>query len=87
MASSDWVPKKDAGNQGKHGLSFLKSQYAFADPRRVIAGDIIYRTAREERYFCFGDLGDGIVTVRFTWRKHIIRILGPAFWTTGSAKA
>ena len=35
----DWDLDKDAENQGKHGVSFSRAQYAFADPQRVIAKD------------------------------------------------
>lgn len=83
MAGFDWDPKKEAENQRKHGVSFSKAQIAFADPDRVVARDITHSTAREERFFCFGDLGDGIVTVRFTYRKNIIRIFGAGYWRKG----
>lgn len=83
MASFDCDPKKDAENQRKHGVAFSKAQYAFADPNRVIARDITHSTARETRYFCFGDLGDGIVTVRFTYRGSMIRIFGAGYWRKG----
>lgn len=83
MAGFDWDPKKDAENQKKHGLAFSKAQYAFADPRRVIARDITHSTAREERFFCFGDIGDGIVTVRFTYQENVIRIFGAGYWRKG----
>lgn len=33
----EWDGGKDEANQLKHGVSFVKAQYAFADPRRVIA--------------------------------------------------
>ncbi|MCH7742438.1 MAG: BrnT family toxin [Proteobacteria bacterium] len=79
----DWNPKKDIANQKKHGVSFSKAQYAFADPNRVIAKDISHSTAREQRFFCFGDLGDGIVTVRFTYRRNVIRIFGAGYWRKG----
>ena len=36
----EWDLDKDATNQEKHGVSFALAQYAFADPRRVIAKDI-----------------------------------------------
>ena len=78
MARFDWDSRKDAENQRKHGVSFAKVQYAFADPHRIIARDITHSTAREQRFFCFGNLGDGIVTVRFTYRKDVIRIFGAA---------
>ncbi|MCC7184279.1 MAG: BrnT family toxin [Rhodocyclaceae bacterium] len=54
-ARFDWNPAKDAENQGKHGVSFARAQYAFADPRRVIAkGDAHSQT--EERFYCFGEV-------------------------------
>jgi hypothetical protein len=37
----------------------------------------------EWRYFCFGKCGDGILTVRFTYRQEIIRIFGAGYWTRG----
>lgn len=83
MASFDWDPKKDTENQRKHHVSFSEAQYAFADPNRVIARDITHSTAREERFFCFGDTGEGIVTVRFTYRRNIIRIFGAGYWRKG----
>lgn len=54
----------------------------FFDPRRVIAEDLRHRET-ERRYFCFGDVGDGILTVRFTWRDGRIRIFGAGFWRKG----
>ena len=33
----DWDSEKDAENQRKHGVSFNRAQYAFADPQRAIA--------------------------------------------------
>jgi uncharacterized protein len=37
--SFEWDPAKDLANQAKHGISFSEAQYAFDDPRRVIAED------------------------------------------------
>jgi len=36
-ARFDWDPGKDHENQRKHGVAFAKAQFAFADPRRIIA--------------------------------------------------
>lgn len=83
MASFDWDPRKDAENRKKHGVALEKAQYAFADPNRVIARDITHSTAREDRFFCFGDIGDETVTVRFTYRKNVIRIFGAGYWRKG----
>ena len=35
----EWDPAKDLENQQKHGVPFVKAQYHFADPQRVIAAD------------------------------------------------
>jgi uncharacterized protein len=49
---------------------------------RVIAADID-RSGGEQRYFCFGWVEGGIMTVRFTWRKRKIRIFGAGYWRKG----
>lgn len=46
-------------------MAFSLAQRAFLDPRRVIAEDLSH-SATEQRYFCFGQVGSGIMTVRFT---------------------
>ena len=38
--SFDWDPAKDRINRDKHGVSFDDAQYAFLDPRRVIADEV-----------------------------------------------
>ena len=77
----DWDPEKDLENQTKHGVAFEKAQYAFADPLRVIAEDLSH-SAREKRYYCFGRVG-GVLTVRFTYRENVIRIIGAGYWRKG----
>jgi uncharacterized DUF497 family protein len=64
----EWEPAKDLENQEKHGVSFLQAQLAFADPARVLAEDLSHSTI-EKRYYCFGVVGVGILTVRFTYRS------------------
>ena len=80
--SFEWDERKDAKNQTKHGIPFALAQYAFADPKRVIAEDTSH-SAKEKRYFCFGDVGGGILTVRFTYRAGVIRIFGAGYWRKG----
>jgi hypothetical protein len=63
----EWDPDKDAENQRKHGVSFARAQYAFADPRRVIAKDEAH-SQTEERFYCFGKVDGGVLTVGFTYR-------------------
>jgi uncharacterized protein len=82
-ASFEWDPAKDLTNRAKHGISFSESQYAFDDPRRVIAEDVTHSTEAEKRYCCFGKCGDGVLTVRFTYRQQIIRIFGAGYWKRG----
>lgn len=78
----EWDPEKDERNQEKHGVSFALAQYAFADPERVIAEDIAH-SKTEKRYFCFGEVNGGILTVRFTYRGGVIRIFGAGYWRKG----
>ena len=80
--SFDWDPEKDLANQTKHGISFSEAQYAFADPNRVIAEDLTH-SKKEKRYFCFGKVGGGVLTVRFTFRAGVIRIFGAGYWRKG----
>ncbi|MHB1494560.1 MAG: BrnT family toxin [Acidithiobacillus sp.] len=80
----DWDPDKDAENQRKHGISFSRAQYAFADPQRVIAKDETH-SQTEERFYCFGEVDGGVLTVRFTYRASVIRIIGAGYWRKGKA--
>ena len=81
-ARFEWDPDKDIANQERHGVSFGLAQFAFADPRRVIAQDISH-SSTESRYYCFGWVGGGILTVRFTHRDEVIRIFGAGYWRKG----
>lgn len=81
-ARFEWDAEKDLTNQAKHGVSFAQAQYAFADPNRVIAEDLSH-SETEERYYCFGEIGGGILTVRFTHRRGVIRIFGAGYWRRG----
>jgi hypothetical protein len=80
--SFEWDPEKDLLNQEKHGVSFSEAQFAFADPNRIIAEDMTHGGS-ETRYFCFGKVREGVMTVRFTYRRGIIRIFGAGFWRRG----
>jgi uncharacterized DUF497 family protein len=82
VPSFEWDPAKDAENQRKHGVAFVDAQRAFLDPRRVIARDLSHSRS-EQRFYCFDLLEDVIVTVRFTCRGGVIRILGAGYWRRG----
>jgi hypothetical protein len=81
-ASFDWDQAKDRENQRRHGVSFELAQYAFADRDRVIARDLSH-SQDEDRFFCFGRVGEGLLTVRFTYRTGVIRIFGAGYWRKG----
>ncbi len=77
-----WDPDKELINVDKHGVSFAEAQHAFLDPHRVIAQDVSH-SSHEKRYYCFGKVGNGILTVRFTYRRGVIRIFGAGYWRKG----
>lgn len=78
----EWDEKKNELNHKKHGLNFFEAQKAFLDPYRLIAEDLEH-SLKEKRYFCFGKVGDAIITVRFTYRNEVIRIIGAGYWRKG----
>ena len=83
MIHFEWDVKKDAENRAKHGVSFEYAQYAFSDPYRVLAQDLEHSKG-ESRFYCFGLVGEGIITVRFTYRmNNVIRIIGAGYWRKG----
>ncbi len=82
MVHFEWDERKNRENQAKHGVAFEVAQHAFADPRRVIAEDLDH-SQTEKRYYCFGMVEEGILTVRFTYRNQVIRIFGAGYWRKG----
>ena len=80
--SFEWDEKKNLENVKKHRVSFKIAQYAFIDPKRVIAEDLTH-SKTEKRYYCFGKVKGGILTVRFTHRSSRIRIIGAGYWRKG----
>ena len=84
VAKFEWDNNKDAENQNKHHVSFEQAQTAFMDPHRVIARDLGH-SETEKRFYCFGETGAGVLTVRFTYRRKVIRIIGAGYWRKGKA--
>lgn len=81
--SFEWDEEKSRLNQEKHGVAFEIAQLAFFDSRRVIADDVDHSTEDERRFYCFGWVEDGVLTVRFTVRGERIRIFGAGYWRRG----
>jgi uncharacterized DUF497 family protein len=82
VATFEWDEAKNRANQAKHGVTFEMAQEAFLDPRRVIVADLSH-SGSEQRFFCFGEVGGGVMTIRFTWRDQRIRIIGAGYWRKG----
>ena len=81
----EWDDSKNLENSEKHNVSFEMAQNAFFDKNRVIIKDKKH-SKKEERFFCIGNDGNGIVTVRFTMRNGNIRIIGAGYWREGRYK-
>ncbi len=81
-ARFEWDDEKDRENQAKHGIAFADAHHAFLDPQRVIAREV-GQSKGEARLYCIGRVPEGILTVRFTYRRNVIRIFGAGFWRKG----
>jgi len=76
----EWDEKKNQENMLKHGVSFEEAQEAFLDKDLVLKEDKAHSTDVERRFYCIGNNGNGIITVRFTIRNYNIRIYGAGYW-------
>ena len=81
-SSFEWDEDKNKQNIVKHNISFEDAQKAFLDKNRIIAIDNTH-SKDEKRYYCFGKLKGGVLTVRFTYRTNQIRIIGAGYWRKG----
>ena len=81
-ARFEWDEEKDKENQAKHNISFSLAQRAFLDFNRVVVEDVS-QSVEEARFYCIGRVGDGMLTVRFTYRGNVIRIYGAGYWRKG----
>ncbi|MDD5066827.1 MAG: BrnT family toxin [bacterium] len=77
-----WNTEKERDNIQKHKLDFYTASKAFSDSKRIIAIDEKH-SEKEERYFCIGKVDSHIITVRFTYRNKLIRIIGAGYWRKG----
>jgi len=80
MTTFEWDEKKNRENILKHGVSFEEAQRAFLDENLVLKEDKANSTDTERRFYCIGNNGNGILTVRFTIRDPNIRIIGAGYW-------
>lgn len=77
-----WNSEKEITNIEKHGVSFDEAIEVFRDKHRKIIVDERH-SQTEERYFCIGKVEDRLLTVRFTYRRGRIRIIGAGCWRMG----
>ena len=80
----EWDERKARDNVAKHGVSFELATQVFDDPRLALAEDAAHSRS-EVRYFAFGRVGGGVLTVRFALRGERIRIIGAGYWRKGKA--
>jgi uncharacterized DUF497 family protein len=78
----EWDNKKEQENIKKHGISFIEAKEVFYDESRVIAVDEKH-SQKEPRMFCIGNIGKGVVTVRFIYNNGAIRIFEAGYWRKG----
>ncbi|MEX0895603.1 MAG: BrnT family toxin [Patescibacteria group bacterium] len=77
-----WNRQKEVQNIQKHGVKFSEAVQAFYDPQRLVSTDLEH-SSLEARYFCIGTISKKILTVRFTLRGKVIRIIGAGYWRKG----
>lgn len=77
-----WDRTKERENVKKHGVNFSIASRVFLDPKRKIYIDSEH-SKQEERFFCIGKVKNRIITVRFTYRQEMIRIIGAGYWRKG----
>lgn len=83
MSLFEWDPSKAEENKQKHGISFEEAKAAFLDHKLIIQVDTKHSSSEEIRYFCFGKVGQDVLTVRFIYRNNRVRIFGAGIWRQG----
>ena len=74
-------PRQECGEPAE-ARHFICGSAGRIDPGRVIARDVAHSRS-EPRFDCLGRVSDGVLTVRFTYRANIIRIIGAGYWRRG----
>ena len=77
-----WNERKERTNILKHHINFYTAAKAFNDPHKKIFIDEKH-SINEERYFCIAKVEGRVLTVHFTYRDKLIRIIGAGYWRQG----
>jgi len=76
----EWDATKEKENLRKHGIGFAVAVECFFDPGGFALSDRLHSTV-EERFYWVGRNRTGrVLTVRYTKRGRVIRIIGVAEW-------
>lgn len=70
-----WDAGKEKMNIEKHGVDFKTAARAFLDDDRILIVDIEHSRA-EDRFYCIGRADEDVLTVWYTHRPPLIRIIG-----------
>ena len=76
QASFEWDNAKDRSNRAKHGVP--SPQRRRRSSIRAALSPRLEHSGAEPRYFCFGAVGGGVMTVRFTYRQAASASSAPA---------
>ncbi len=69
----EWDADKNRANVIKHGIDFIDASHVFEDEHRIEIYDEVH-SGNEDRYLAIGRV-KGILTVVYTERKEIVRII------------
>ncbi len=72
MSKFEWDENKNASNQQKHEISFEDASKVFNDPHRI---QHINSTGNEKRFRTVGKVIKFIITVVYTVRTGVLRII------------
>ncbi len=78
----EWDIAKEDANLKKHGVDFSRVSVAFDDLNRVL-GPNRGRSSIEPRFQLIGFDGVDILTVTFTLRTGVMRVINAGYWRKG----
>lgn len=71
----EWDPIKDLLNIDKHSISFITASEVFFDSNLIERYDAAHSTINEDRYIAIGLAHSDLLTVVYTDRNGVIRII------------
>jgi uncharacterized DUF497 family protein len=71
----EWDEEKDFFNTWKHGISFKEAEMVFFDSLAAVLYDFEHSSEEEARWKIYGLVNTTVVTVCFTERDEVIRLI------------